>query len=101
MLKKEVMKTQSKDLEKGAEYRQLLVQAIHSWCGAAAFSLRTIIEKLVCIFWLPLRPCCPPCRSTLLQFCVLGTREDECSPINDAQQGTIFRGSRLPHARLL
>ena len=26
MLKKEVMKTQSKDLEKGAEYRQLLVQ---------------------------------------------------------------------------
>ena len=35
VLKKEVMKTQSKDLEKGAEYRQLLVQAIHSWCGAA------------------------------------------------------------------
>ena len=33
MLKKEVMKTQSKDLEKGAEYRQLLVQAIHSWCA--------------------------------------------------------------------
>ena len=32
VLKKEVMKTQSKDLEKGAEYRQLLVQAIHSWC---------------------------------------------------------------------
>ena len=32
VLKKEVMKTQSKELEKGAEYRQLLVQAIHSWC---------------------------------------------------------------------
>jgi coatomer subunit beta len=30
VLKKEVMKTQSKDLEKAAEYRQLLVQAIHS-----------------------------------------------------------------------
>nr|BAC87706.1 coatomer subunit beta [Botryococcus braunii] len=30
LLKKEVMKTQSKELEKGAEYRQLLVQAIHS-----------------------------------------------------------------------
>lgn len=30
MLKKEIMKTQSKDLEKAAEYRQLLVQAIHS-----------------------------------------------------------------------
>ena len=26
VLKKEVMKTQSRDLEKGAEYRQLLVQ---------------------------------------------------------------------------
>ena len=33
VLKKEVMKTQSKELEKGAEYRQLLVQAIHSWCA--------------------------------------------------------------------
>lgn len=30
VLKKEIMKTQSKDLEKAAEYRQLLVQAIHS-----------------------------------------------------------------------
>lgn len=30
VLKKEMMKTQSKDLEKGAEYRQLLVQAIHT-----------------------------------------------------------------------
>lgn len=30
MLKKEVMKTQSKELEKASEYRQLLVQAIHS-----------------------------------------------------------------------
>eukprot|EP00884_Botryococcus_braunii_P022038 jgi/Botrbrau1/8518/Bobra.0029s0022.1 len=30
VLKKEIMKTQSKELEKGAEYRQLLVQAIHS-----------------------------------------------------------------------
>ena len=30
VLKKEIMKTQSKDLEKGPEYRQLLVQAIHS-----------------------------------------------------------------------
>lgn len=30
VLKKEVMKTQSKELEKAAEYRQLLVQAIHS-----------------------------------------------------------------------
>ena len=30
MLKKEVVKTQSKELEKGADYRQLLVQAIHS-----------------------------------------------------------------------
>ena len=31
VLKKEVMKTQSKEVEKGPEYRQLLVQAIHSW----------------------------------------------------------------------
>ncbi len=30
MLKKEVVKTQSKELEKGGEYRQMLVQAIHS-----------------------------------------------------------------------
>ena len=30
MLKKEIVKTQSKDLEKAAEYRQLLVQAVHS-----------------------------------------------------------------------
>ena len=30
VLKKEVMKTQSKELEKASEYRQLLVQAIHS-----------------------------------------------------------------------
>jgi len=30
VLKKEIVKTQNKDLEKGAEYRQLLVQAIHS-----------------------------------------------------------------------
>ncbi len=30
VLKKEMMKTQNKDLEKGAEYRQLLVQAIHT-----------------------------------------------------------------------
>ena len=30
VLKKEIMKTQNKDLEKAAEYRQLLVQAIHS-----------------------------------------------------------------------
>lgn len=30
MLKKEIMKTQSKDLDKAAEYRQLLVQAVHS-----------------------------------------------------------------------
>lgn len=30
MLKKEIMKTQSKDLEKASEYRQALVQAIHS-----------------------------------------------------------------------
>lgn len=29
VLKKEAMKTQNKELEKGAEYRQLLVQAIH------------------------------------------------------------------------
>lgn len=36
VLKKEVMKTQSKELEKGAEYRQLLVQAIHSWCALNA-----------------------------------------------------------------
>ncbi len=28
VLKKEVMKTQSKELEKGAEYRQLLVQVL-------------------------------------------------------------------------
>jgi coatomer subunit beta len=30
VLKKEVVKTQSRELEKGAEYRQLLVQAIHA-----------------------------------------------------------------------
>lgn len=30
VLKKEVMRTQNKELEKGAEYRQLLVQAIHT-----------------------------------------------------------------------
>lgn len=30
VLKKEIIKTQNKDLEKGADYRQLLVQAIHS-----------------------------------------------------------------------
>ena len=30
VLKKEVMKTQSRELEKASEYRQLLVQAIHS-----------------------------------------------------------------------
>lgn len=29
-LKKEVMKTQSKELEKASEYRQLLVHAIHT-----------------------------------------------------------------------
>jgi coatomer subunit beta len=30
MLKKEIVKTQNKDLEKGPEYRQMLVAAIHS-----------------------------------------------------------------------
>ncbi len=45
------MKTQSKDLEKGAEYRQLLVQAIHSWCGAAAFSLHTLTDQLRPFAW--------------------------------------------------
>jgi coatomer subunit beta len=30
VLKKEIMKTQSKDLDKASEYRQALVQAIHS-----------------------------------------------------------------------
>lgn len=30
VLKKEIVKTQNKDLEKAAEYRQLLVQAVHS-----------------------------------------------------------------------
>ena len=30
MLKKDVIKSQSKDLDKGDEYRQILVQAIHS-----------------------------------------------------------------------
>ena len=30
VLKKEIMKTQNKELDKGPEYRQLLVQAIHS-----------------------------------------------------------------------
>lgn len=30
VLKKEMVKTQNKELEKGAEYRQLLVQAIHT-----------------------------------------------------------------------
>ena len=30
VLKKEIMKTQSKDLEQASEYRQALVQAIHS-----------------------------------------------------------------------
>lgn len=33
VLKKEVMKTQNKELEKAAEYRQLLVHAIHE-CAA-------------------------------------------------------------------
>lgn len=33
VLKKEVMKTQNKDLEKGVEYRHLLVHAIHE-CAA-------------------------------------------------------------------
>ena len=30
VLKKEIVKTQNKDFEKGGEYRQMLVQAIHS-----------------------------------------------------------------------
>lgn len=30
VLKKDVIKSQSKDLDKGDEYRQILVQAIHS-----------------------------------------------------------------------
>ena len=61
VLKKEVMKTQSKELEKGAEYRQLLVQAIHSWysplihiCRKYPESVEIVVRvvstsRLVCI----------------------------------------------------
>ena len=34
VLKKEAMKTQSRELEKGAEYRQLLVQVCNACRGA-------------------------------------------------------------------
>ncbi len=37
VLKKEIQKTQSKELEKALEYRQLLIQTIHS-CAVKVFA---------------------------------------------------------------
>ena len=49
VLKKEAMKTQSRELEKGAEYRQLLVQAIHT-CAVRFPDVAASVLHLLCDF---------------------------------------------------
>lgn len=49
VLKKEAMKTQSRELEKGAEYRQLLVQAIHT-CAVRFPETAASVLHLLCDF---------------------------------------------------
>jgi vesicle coat complex subunit len=49
VLKKEAMKTQSRELEKGAEYRQLLVQAIHA-CAVRFPDVAASVLHLLCDF---------------------------------------------------
>ncbi|KAL4452385.1 hypothetical protein ABPG75_008047 [Micractinium tetrahymenae] len=49
VLKKEAMKTQSRELEKGAEYRQLLVQAIHT-CAVRFPDVAAQVLHLLCDF---------------------------------------------------
>ena len=74
------MKTQSKDLEKGAEYRQLLVQAIHSWCAVELHSLDTLTDRLRPLAWpgCKICPCCLPYLSVLvIVFPMLGTHDDD------------------------
>ncbi|EFN54954.1 hypothetical protein CHLNCDRAFT_56190 [Chlorella variabilis] len=49
VLKKEAMKTQNRELEKGAEYRQLLVQAIHT-CAVRFPDVAASVLHLLCDF---------------------------------------------------
>ena len=61
VLKKEIMKTQNKELEKAAEYRHLLVHAIHE-CAAnfpdiAANVIHLLMDFLVCALSLWLIVC--------------------------------------------
>ena len=61
VLKKEIMKTQNKELEKAAEYRHLLVHAIHE-CAAnfpdiAANVIHLLMDFLVCSLSLWLIAC--------------------------------------------
>jgi len=61
VLKKEIMKTQNKELEKAAEYRHLLVHAIHE-CAAnfpdiAANVIHLLMDFLVCSLSLQLIAC--------------------------------------------
>ena len=69
VLKKEVMKTQSKELEKGAEYRQLLVQVRVGRSSSLDWSYMQLLASLLlhvlsaqhwqlaCSVWV-CRPCC-------------------------------------------
>lgn len=58
MLKKEIVKTQNKDLEKASEYRQLLVQGVRS-CAvkfpAVAGAFWSHLFCLVLLAWHPVR----------------------------------------------
>ena len=50
VLKKEVMKTQSRELEKAAEYRHLLVHAIHA-CAAKFPDVAASVSALDVVFF--------------------------------------------------
>ena len=57
VLKKEIMKTQNKELEKAAEYRHLLVHAIHE-CAANFPDIAANVIHLLMDFLV--RLCCAP-----------------------------------------
>jgi coatomer subunit beta len=59
VLKKEIMRTQSADAERGPEYRQMLVAAIHSCAVKFPEVASSVVHLLMDFLGDPLvRPCC-------------------------------------------
>ena len=59
VLKKEIMKTQNKELEKAAEYRHLLVHAIHECAANFPDIAANVIHLLMDFLVRPLLLLCP------------------------------------------